>query len=59
MADGMKIESKPERKPILSILHTTAQSWECPVCFRANGSPEISKCKCGAVLNGDGTVTPK
>ena len=58
-ADNVKTESTPESKKSLPILYATAQAWECPVCKRGNGIPEVSKCRCGATLNGDGTVTPK
>lgn len=60
MLEHEKLEApEPEQKPTLPILRATAQEWECPVCFRGNGTPEITRCKCGAKLNGDGTVTPK
>lgn len=57
MPDESKKELEP--KPTLPVLHGSAQAWECPVCKRGNGIPEVSRCKCGAVLNHDGTVTPK
>lgn len=57
MAD-VKPEVKQEKEPV-AILVATAQAWECPVCKRGNGIPEVKKCRCGASLNGDGTVTPK
>ena len=50
---------EPVAVATLPILRASAQAWECPVCHRGNGIPEITKCKCGATFNGDGTVSPK